>query len=390
MLGPISPSYPPYGAVKYGCQGSVVVILSTYIATVFVDHTGHTKTAELGALGSVIQRGREEDEPGAKGEASSLSGHHGRRVSPYALLALPKEAPFRTTGSKYGLRRPELDKAAAECLKQLNWALEPAIDHFYTCGKYSSAPSIDNRAIETLYKSYKGAGIWQCPEYSAIRALLGVGPFMHRCVCSNADRDEDAITAEGIMKFCADLKVEPADVVMLVIACYMNAAYMGEFTKDEFISGMVKLGCDSMDKLRNKLPELRAELKSPSRFKDIYNYAYTFSREKGQKCVQLDTALGMWQLLFPADRPWPLLDDWCEFLTKQHGGKAISKDTWTQLLDFIRTVKPDLSNFDPDNSAWPYLIDEVICGGSTGQAQRLSSSCPEERSPAEPAPPEPC
>ncbi|KAJ9528545.1 hypothetical protein QJQ45_020474 [Haematococcus lacustris] len=276
------------------------------------------------------------------------------------------------------------DKAAAECLKQLNWALEPAIDHFYTCGKYSSAPSIDNRAIETLYKSYK-------------------------------DRDEDAITAEGIMKFCADLKVEPADVVMLVIACYMNAAYMGEFTKDEFISGMVKLGCDSMDKLRNKLPELRAELKSPSRFKDIYNYAYTFSREvrlpgsakgklsgelagasanrasscsrasssttsssnsssssssstlskcssckKGQKCVQLDTALGMWQLLFPADRPWPLLDDWCEFLTKQHGGKAISKDTWTQLLDFIRTVKPDLSNFDPDNSAWPYLIDEFV------------------------------
>lgn len=59
----------------------------------------------------------------------------------------------------------------------------------------------------------------------------------------------------------------------------MGAEYMCEFKKSEFINGMSKMGCDSLDKLRKKLPELRAELQNEERFRDIYNYAYMFSRE---------------------------------------------------------------------------------------------------------------
>ena len=89
----------------------------------------------------------------------------------------------------------------------------------------------------------------------------------------------------------------------------------------------------------------------------IYNYAFMFSREKGHKSLMQDTAIGMWQLVFGVIE-WPLLDDWCEFLTKNHN-KAISKDTWTQLLEFVRQVKSDFSNYDMDG-AWPYLIDEFV------------------------------
>jgi len=33
--------------------------------------------------------------------------------------------------------------------------------------------------------------------------------------CSNADPDEDIIGAEGIMKLCEDLEIEPADIAMV-------------------------------------------------------------------------------------------------------------------------------------------------------------------------------
>lgn len=80
--------------------------------------------------------------------------------------------------------------------------------------------------------------------------------------------------------------------------------------------------------------------------------------QKGQKCLQLDTALAMWQLVLSGEQAWPLLTDWCEFLQKHHN-RAISKDTWTQLFDFIKQIKPDFSNFD-ESSAWPYLLDEFV------------------------------
>ncbi|KAG5375958.1 hypothetical protein IGI04_040554 [Brassica rapa subsp. trilocularis] len=39
--------------------------------------------------------------------------------------------------------------------------------------------------------------------------------------------------------------------------------------------------------------------------------------------------------------------------------KAISMDTWAQLLEFFRTVDLELSNYGAEG-AWPYLIDEFV------------------------------
>ncbi len=58
---------------------------------------------------------------------------------------------------------------------------------------------------------------------------------------------------------------------------------MGEFTKQEFHKGMLKLNCDSIDKLKKKLTDLRRELDNEDKFRDIYNYAYGFSCEVGRR-----------------------------------------------------------------------------------------------------------
>ena len=140
--------------------------------------------------------------------------------------------------------------------------------------------------------------------------------------------------AEGVGSFCEDLEVDPSDIVMLVISWHMQARIMCEYSKDEFIGGLVDLGCDSVEKLKQRLSSLRAELTEEGKFKEIYNYAFQFAREEGQKSLALDTAVAMWKLLF-AERQWPLVDSWCEFLQAEHN-KSISKDTWQQLLDFSK------------------------------------------------------
>eukprot|EP00955_Chlamydomonas_euryale_P057840 356907-Chlamydomonas_euryale.AAC.2 len=55
----------------------------------------------------------------------------------------------------------------------------------------------------------------------------------------------------------------------------MGAVTMCEYTKQEFSTGMLKLGCDSVSKLKQKLPELRAELKSEDRFRCGRRTAHT-------------------------------------------------------------------------------------------------------------------
>ena len=66
---------------------------------------------------------------------------------------------------------------------------------------------------------------------------------------------------------------------------------MGIYKKEEFVSGMTSLGCDTMDKLRSKIPILRRELTDSVKFKGVYNFVYGFSRESGQRNLALDVAI---------------------------------------------------------------------------------------------------
>ncbi len=61
---------------------------------------------------------------------------------------------------------------------------------------------------------------------------------------------------------------------MLVLSWHFKAATMCEFSKEEFVSGMQRLGCDSLERVKTKLPEMRRELRDEAKFRQIYDYAY--------------------------------------------------------------------------------------------------------------------
>lgn len=133
---------------------------------------------------------------------------------------------------------------------------------------------------------------------------------------------------------------------------------MGVFKKEEFIQGLKALGCDSMQKLKNKLSDMRRVLADARQFKGIYNYVFGFSREVGCRNLNIDVAIALWRLLL--GEKFPMVERWIAFLEARGKRHDVSKDTWEMLLDFLEIVqKEGLQGYDP-NSAWPVLIDEFV------------------------------
>lgn len=198
-----------------------------------------------------------------------------------------------------------------------------------------------------------------------------------------APEDSDTMSIAGALKMCEALEVSPEDVVFLPLSYYLKSPSIGTFTRNDYINGWKMLDLsDTINKQQKTLEKLRKELleNKPLRlermaeeksnpatassankglYEKVYEYTYGFARKEGQKSLALENALAFWDLILPASPTFQReggsgtfaqqhLDQWKKFLSEQTGGRAVSKDTWVQFLDFTKEINQDFSNHDFD------------------------------------------
>ena len=70
--------------------------------------------------------------------------------------------------------------------------------------------------------------------------------------------------------------------------------------------------CDTVEKLRQKLPSLDKEILDSNKFKDFYQFTFNYAKNPGQKGLDLDMALAYWNIVLTGR--FQFLDIWSRFL----------------------------------------------------------------------------
>jgi len=229
------------------------------------------------------------------------------------------------------------ESVAQTLLKKYNYNVEQALDHYYTHGGTVSPTSPSS--------TYSG---------KADKSKIG------KVFDKYADvKDKDSMQGEPLGQFFRDVGADPEreGAVTLAAAFKLKCKVLGEIKRSEFVEGFSGLGCDTVEKIKTEMGNVRELLKDKARFKDFYIWLFNFIKEEpDRKSVDLEPALEFMKCVLPSH--FALCNEFADFLKVQKV-KSISADVWAQTWEFARDIKTDLSNYELDG-AWPVLFDDFV------------------------------
>jgi len=176
------------------------------------------------------------------------------------------------------------------------------------------------------------------------------------------DEAEESIGPEGVEQLCNSLGVDPADVLILVLAWQLGAKQMGYFSRDEWLSGTTMLGvATSYESLLERLKQVyTAARKRHESLRDLHMFTHKFCREEQKKNIEVGAAVAMLQLLH-GEAYRAKIPGLCEFLQAHDTAtkRGVSADEWSMMLNFFQEVDDDCGNYNEDG-AWPLLLDDFV------------------------------
>jgi hypothetical protein len=171
------------------------------------------------------------------------------------------------------------------------------------------------------------------------------------------------------MKYFQDTGVDAEELDALAALEIVQAPTMGEMSRDGFVKGWEERNCESVEKQKGFIKNLKREMPSNKElFTRVYKYTFTIAKTTSQKAVPLDVAIVYWELLFSSSlsavkwtsdsTPW--LTWWSEFLNTSWK-KSVNKDMWNETLKFAQLTLSDESlGFWNEEASWPSVIDDFV------------------------------
>jgi DCN1-like protein 4/5 len=213
-----------------------------------------------------------------------------------------------------------------------------------------------------------------------------------------ATTNEPTIGPEGFEKLCNDAQIPLDGALPLVLAWMLDAKEMAKIGKGEWIKATGTLQISSLHSLAIAIRDLESllvlnkpPLKRPSNpsltkknagknkekekdpynrdqywsyvsdpkdsFLKLYGFCFALAKPPQARNIDMETATAFWSVLLVPQ--YLIMEDVIKFINEKGSYKGANKDLWNMMLEFCRTIKPSLEDYEAEG-AWPTLLDDFV------------------------------